>query len=71
MSWLLHSAFVWFIRLAVLVAACLTVQHLINEELGYRMEFQPMLIIALLMIVVVRIWMPWSMKDRPERDRME
>ena len=64
-SWLLHHSFVWAARLGVLFAACLTAQHLINEELGYRMEFRPMFIIALMMIVTVRIWMPWA---TPKRD---
>lgn len=62
--WALYHLFVWTARIGVLVAACLTVQHVLVDELGYRMEFRPMLIVALMMIVTVRIWMPWSKGEK-------
>ncbi len=64
--WALHHLFVWAVRLGVLVVACLTVQRILVDELGYRMEFKPMLVVALLMIVTVRLWMPWAPPKRDE-----
>lgn len=58
--WLSWLAFVWSVRIGVLLVATWTMSRLINEELGYRMEPKPMLVAAILTIVVVRIWMPWS-----------
>ena len=63
-QWMLGHLFVWAVRITVLVVACLSMQHLLTEELGYRMEFQPMLVGALLMIVTVRIWMPWQPQSK-------
>jgi len=65
LRWLSGHLFVWVVRVCVLLAAVMTMSRLINEELGYRMEFYPMLTGAVLMIVTVRIWMPWHM---PKRD---
>lgn len=59
-AWMLQHLFVWAVRITVLLVACFTVQNIMTEELGYRMDFRTMFTVALLMIVTVRIWMPWS-----------
>jgi hypothetical protein len=64
-QFVLWHLFVWSVRVGVLLGATLTMSHLVNEELGYRMEFYPMLVAAVLMIVTVRLWMPWV---PPRRD---
>lgn len=62
--WFLWHAFVWSARVGTLLAATWTMSRLIQEELGYRMEPKPMLVGAILMIVTVRIWMPWARSER-------
>lgn len=64
--WLAWHLMVWTVRLGVLVIAVVTMTRLIDEELGYRMELKPMLMGALLMIITVRIWMPWFPPKREE-----
>lgn len=64
--WLAWHLFVWAVRLVVLAIAVFTMTRVIDEELGYRMELKPMLFGALLMIVTVRIWMPWFPPKRDE-----
>lgn len=63
-AWVLQHLFVWSVRIGVLYAACFTVQNILTEELGYRMDFRTMLTVALMMIVTVRIWMPWSLPKK-------
>lgn len=63
--WLSWLAFVWSVRLGVLILSTWTMSRVISDELGYRMEPKPMLLGAILMIVTVRIWMPWS-TPRPD-----
>jgi hypothetical protein len=58
--WLLHNGFRWVVRAVVLLVAVLTCQHVLTEELGYRMDFKAMLVLAILTIVTVRVWMPWE-----------
>jgi hypothetical protein len=58
--WLLWHACKWFTRTGVLLASCWTVQHLLHDRLGYRVDLQTMLVIAVVMIVTVRLWMPWK-----------
>lgn len=58
--WFLWLAFVWSVRLGVLLASTWTMSRLISEELGYRMEPKPMLVGAILLVITVRLWMPWS-----------
>ena len=66
LRWFAWHLFVWSVRLVVLLVACYSMGRVINEELGYRMEPKPMLLGALLMIVTVRIWMPWHMPKRED-----
>jgi len=58
-QYLLSNAFKLFVRLAVLMAACLTMGKILTDELGYRMDFNVMLVAAAMMIITVRVWMPW------------
>ena len=58
-QYLLSNAFKLFVRLAVLLAACVTMGKILTDELGYRMDFNVMLVAAAMMIITVRVWMPW------------
>jgi hypothetical protein len=59
-QWALGNVFVWVVRLAVLTGACLSMKFILADQLGYRVEFPQMWIGGLLIIVTVRIWMPWT-----------
>lgn len=61
--WFMHHLFVWTVRLVVLVVSVFTLARVIHVTLGYRMEYGPMFLGALLIIVVVRVWMPWAPHD--------
>lgn len=63
LQWAFRHLFVWVVRLAVLVVAVLTLANVIHSQLGYRMALGPMFLGALLVIVLVRVWMPWSVDD--------
>jgi len=47
----------WGIRIAVTLAGCYTLQHIISDE-GYRAEFKDIVIAAVVVIVVMRFWAP-------------
>ena len=51
----------WFVwRIAITVAATLSIQHIIHEEDAVWIETKPLLVGAALLVVVIRIW---STKD--------
>lgn len=51
----------WFAwRIAVTLAATLSIQHIIHEEDAVWIETKPLLVGAVLLVVVIRIW---STKD--------
>ena len=60
-----HHLFVWSTRFAALFGSCVTLQHILQDELGYRMTLQVLLFAGLLTIVTVRLWMPWV---KPKHD---
>jgi hypothetical protein len=59
-KWALDNAFVWLVRVVVLLAACFSMKHILADQLGYRVELTQLVIAGLLTIVTVRVWMPWS-----------
>lgn len=59
LEWALSRLFQLVIRLLVTLAACLTLQHLIQAE-GYRCELWTLAVGAACIIIVTRLWMPWS-----------
>lgn len=66
-KWLVKHSFVFGLRVATLFGASWAVTGLVNRELGYRIEYSPMLLIAIITIVTLRIWMPWSSTNDKER----
>lgn len=47
----------WFTwRVVVTLAATLTIQHIIHEEDAVWIETKPLLVGAVLLVVVIRIW---------------
>ena len=59
-KWAMGHGFVWLVRLAVLTGACLSMKFILADQLGYRVEFPQLWIGGLLIVVTVRVWMPWS-----------
>ena len=59
-DWFKYGAFKWCVRLGILVVGCASMQHILVEQLGYRMDIRVMLTVALITIVTVRFWMPWD-----------
>lgn len=59
LAWFGRHLFVLAARLVVTLAACVSLQRVIQEE-GYRCELSSLLIGAALTIVCLRVWMPWS-----------
>jgi ABC-type uncharacterized transport system permease subunit len=60
------AAWVWWFawRIAVTLAATLTIQHIIHEEDMVWIETKPLLVGAVLLVVVIRIWStPGHAKD--------
>lgn len=51
-------------RLGVLLAGVLTLQHVLQAR-GYRTDFNELLVLSLVTIVVVRLWMPWVADNKP------
>ena len=58
--WAIGNMVVWLVRLGVLTGAALSMKFILADQLGYRVEFPQMWIGGLLIIVTVRIWMPWT-----------
>ena len=58
-DWLLRSTFQLTTRLVATLAGCWTLQQVILRE-GYRCELSTLLIGAVVTIVVLRLWMPWT-----------
>ena len=47
----------WFAwRIAVTVAATLSLQHIIHEEDAVWIETKPLLVGAILLVIIIRIW---------------
>jgi len=65
--WATGNAFVWVVRLAVLLGACLSMKFILADQLGYRVEFPQLFIAGLLVIITVRVWMPWTSPLREEK----
>ena len=65
-AWAAGNLFVWLVRLAVLTGACLSMKFILADQLGYRVEFPQLWIGGLLIIVTVRIWMPWESPFKKE-----
>lgn len=59
-GWMAGNVFVWLVRFAVLLGGCLSMKYILADQLGYRVELPQMFIAGLLIIITVRIWMPWS-----------
>ena len=62
--WVGARAFVFAARMVVLFGATWAIEGMVHRELGYRIEFVPMLLIAIIAIVTLRVWMPWSTSTR-------
>lgn len=60
LGWLAVNAFVWAVRVAVLVGACFSMRYILATELGYRVDVPQLLLGGLLIIVTVKLWMPWT-----------
>lgn len=58
--WFFTNAFKWTVRIVVTLVACASMQNILADRLGYRMEFSVLLIAAAITITTVRLWMPWS-----------
>lgn len=67
-AWLSGNLFVWLVRVAVLFGACMTMRFILATQLGYRVEIPQLLTGGLLMIITVRVWMPWSSDDKKSFD---
>lgn len=59
LQYLLANAFKFSVRIAALIAADLTLTHAMQLE-GYRIHLDELFIMSIVVIVVVRLWMPWS-----------
>ncbi len=59
-EWFVGHLFVWCVRCAVLLGACFSMRHILANQLGYRVEVPQLLAGGILMIVTVRVWMPWA-----------
>lgn len=67
LAWMAGNVFVWLVRLAVLTGACFSMKFILADQLGYRVEFPQLWIGGLLIIVTVRIWMPWQSPFQEKR----
>lgn len=54
----------WFVwRSVVTLAATLTIQHIIHEEDGVWIESKPLMVGAIMLVVLIRIWSMASAKE--------
>ena len=60
-----RHAFQFAVRIGVTLVALLTIQNVVHQE-GYFIEFKTLAVAAVVMIVALRLWMPWS---KPASDR--
>jgi hypothetical protein len=67
-AWVSGRLFVWSVRAVVLLAACFSMRHILADQLGYRVEVPQLLFGGLLMIVTVRVWMPWASTNKKSFD---
>ena len=63
-NWLSSHIIVFLVRIAVLFGATWAIEGMVNRELGYHIEFRPMLIFMIVALVTIRVWMPWSTSTR-------
>jgi len=63
-DWLSSHIIVFLVRLAVLFGAAWAIEGMVNRELGYHVEFGPMLVFMIVALVTIRVWMPWSTSTR-------
>ena len=66
--WLLQNGFVWGVRIGSLLVGCFSMQHILGDNLGYRVDTSTLLIAATIMIVVIRLWMPWAPSEPESQD---
>lgn len=61
--WVYERAFVFAVRIAVLLGAAWAIEGMVNRELGYHVDFGPMLVFMIVALVTIRVWMPWSSRN--------
>jgi hypothetical protein len=61
---------IWFIvRITITLLCCKTLQYIISLQ-GYRIDFSDVLISAVMIIVGVRIWLPFDLYKKTNIDGM-
>ena len=60
LQYVLANSFKFVVRITVLFVSCLTMSKIMVNKLGYRMDLDVMLFVAAMLIVLVRVWMPWE-----------
>jgi uncharacterized membrane protein len=55
--WAAHHIGWFVIRIGVTLASILTIQHVIAQE-GYRVETHDLIVCAVCLIIVNRLWLP-------------
>lgn len=62
--WVADRSLIFMVRMAVLFGATWAIEGMVNRELGYKIEFGPMLVFMIVALVTIRVWMPWSTSTR-------
>lgn len=63
LDWAARRLFQLAVRLGFTLAGCVTLQRLIHEE-GYRVELSTLLLASAVVVIVLRLWMPWGHEAR-------